>query len=1070
MSKANNFDVVGVLNESRVQHDVALSLTGENAAKTEAAVSLNGKSFTASMWVNYQTDGTLLKHGTKDNNFTASIVDGKLILNVAGQKVPSTVTLPTNKWLFMNISYNAETKTVSAGYAQDDAEVAVLTNVDVPAYEGNGIVSVGGNDLTAKVQELTLWNSARSMAEAQADMYTTKNQATRGLIGYWQMDEGHGGVAADRARNRNMLLPSRNAWWVNGDNYALTLNGETAAAVNIGALNTTNSEDYLVETWFKADETQSGVASVLSTQAMDLRLNAQGRMELAVSGSAIEVKSADLRDGQWHHVAVNVLKSTNGSGSIYLDGELCKQISATVMPVLYGDKLMLGSHRTSVDGNGLYTYDQMLKGAVDEVRIWKGRRTGDVIKSKVYARVKADDEAGLVAYYPMEYFTLDGNNQTVSAATIANSVVSGSAADVLSFFTAGGANAAYTTSKDNTAALKPAPKTENVEFSFVASERQIKVNLLEEPAKIEGCTIYITAKNVKDKNGNIAQPITWTVYVQQNNLKWQEPDVAMTKTVGQSDTFTAVIENRGSESEAWSLSGLPAWLTINTEGGVIKPQTSEALTFTVTESVPIGNYEQIVYLTGNNSIAEPMTLNLKVTGNVPAWAVNPKDYENSMNVIARVEIEGKLMDDEDDIVAAFIGEECRGVAHPAYKERYDGSFITMDIYGNKEAGQEVTFRAYDASTGALYPVVTPSEKITFAPLALIGKYDAPVVLTVSDLIEQQTELKAGWNWLSLYVKRDDMTVPAIFEKIADDVVNVKSQNNGYLSYENGQWGGVLTSAMSNAQMYAVQMKADRQLRIVGQRVDPDNTVIDAGEGWNWIGYYGRQVASVKDALAGLNPENGDILKGQSGVAYYDDYEWAGSLPIMEPGIGYMLKSTTARQFSYPAVTVVAARAMDNDFADEESQSVFKPVNFRKYANNAIMTVRIVANGKALGHSELGVFADDECRTAAQTNEEGVAYLTIPGDDEVTLTFKVAVGDKLIDVVTTVNYEVDGVYGSPMHPLIIDLGDTNGIWEMVSDSNEAPVYDLQGRKVTQDDNSRKLHKGVYIVNGRKVTVK
>ena len=299
---------------------------------------------------------------------------------------------------------------------------------------------------------------------------------------------------------------------------------------------------------------------------------------------------------------------------------------------------------------------------------------------------------------------------------------------------------------------------------------------------------------------------------------------------------------------------------------------------------------------------------MKVTGNVPDWAVNPKDFENSMSVIGRVEIKGTPMDDEDDLVAAFIGEECRGVAHPVYKERYDGSFITMDIYGNNETGQEVTFRAYDASTGTLYPVVTPDRSITFAPLSLIGKYDAPVVLTVEDLIEQQTELKAGWNWLSLSVKASDMTVPAIFGKIADNVVNVKSQHNGYLTYENNSWGGNLTSALSNTQMYAVQLKADSKLRLVGQRVDPASTAITAGEGWNWIGYYGRQVASVSDALAGLQPVNGDILKGQSGVSYFDTYEWAGSLPMMEPGIGYMLNSVTTnnRTFSYPAATVAAA--------------------------------------------------------------------------------------------------------------------------------------------------------------------
>ena len=51
-----------------------------------------------------------------------------------------------------------------------------------------------------------------------------------------------------------------------------------------------------------------------------------------------------------------------------------------------------------------------------------------------------------------------------------------------------------------------------------------------------------------------------------------------------------------------------------------------------------------------------------------------------MSIIGSLDILGVMSDDEDDIVAAFIGDECRGVAHPVYKERYDGYYVTMDIY------------------------------------------------------------------------------------------------------------------------------------------------------------------------------------------------------------------------------------------------------------------------------------------------------------------------------------------------------------------------------------------------------
>lgn len=381
LSKANNFSVVGVLNETEVAHEVAMSVTGaEPTAKTEATMDLSGKSFATSLWVNYSADGTLLQHGTADNGFKVAIENGKLAVSVAGKKLTSDTSLPENKWLYLNVSLDAEAKILSAGYASDADTETLLNEYIATDYEGNGPVSLGGNNLVAKIQELSIWNDSRSMSEAQATMYTTKSQYTNGLMGYWQLNEGHGDVATDKARSRNLTLSSQNAWWIAGDNYALTLDGTKTVAASISALNTTSSDDYLVEAWFKADEQQNGVASVLSTEAMDLRLNESGDLEIALTNNGVETPAVaiqpSLNDGQWHHVAVNVLKSSNGSGVIYVDGQQRKQLAASAMPALYGSKLMLGAHKMP----GFAAYDQQLKGAIDEVRIWKGRRTADVIK------------------------------------------------------------------------------------------------------------------------------------------------------------------------------------------------------------------------------------------------------------------------------------------------------------------------------------------------------------------------------------------------------------------------------------------------------------------------------------------------------------------------------------------------------------------------------------------------------------------------------------------------------------------------------------------------------------------
>jgi len=488
--------------------------------------------------------------------------------------------------------------------------------------------------------------------------------------------------------------------------------------------------------------------------------------------------------------------------------------------------------------------------------------------------------------------------------------------------------------------------------------------------------------------------------------------------------------------------------------GETNPLSETKVDFTILPSAPLGRNEVTVYLRGNDKIDVPLTLNIKVTGNVPDWAVNPYDYESSMNVIGRLIVDGVASDDSDDILAAFIGEECRGIVHPHYNERYGSSYITMDIYGNNdEDAQDVTFRAYDASTGTVYPVVymNNAESIKFQPLTLSGSYATPDVLATQNLLEQQIELKAGWNWISFYVTAADMTVQKLFEKVAEDVLTVKSQSK-FMMYGQNQWDGNLMNALSNGEMYAVKMNADRTLRIVGTRSNSTPTI---SEYWNWIGYTGLQVASLGDALADMNKTNGDIVKAQSGVAYWDTYEWSGSLLLMEPGKGYQVYKT-------PAAGVKAYGAPQ---VSGESSN-FTPIDFRMYPDNAIMAVKVVANGMSMSDIEVGVFAGEECRAAEVTNELGIAYLTIPGDETCELTIKVAVGSEVMDASLTLTYESNAEYGTPASPMVLDLTDVaTGIGGM-GDGQDSDVYDISGRKM----DSRKLQRGVYIINGQKKTVK
>ena len=1084
-----NFYITGVLNGAEVAHETAFSTDGATpqspAAKTEASINLSNKDFSFDAWVHVDGAGILLSHGKGANKLTVgSDKDGKLVVTFGDKSFSSSNSIPMGKWAFLTLNMKADGK-LSAHVADEIVDYDLFSEEQVGVYEGNGPLSVGCG-INAAIHELLLWDEAHDMTIALSNRSKTKSPSTRHLIGYWKMDEGEGTSIRDYARNRHMTM-SGETWRIENENKAVSLDGNHYVNINTSMLPITTADDYAVELWMRGD-VQAGEAQLLQMGEVALWLDSDGTLQLTGkdaylpdAATAMAVNSGKLTDNKWHHVALNVLRQ--GAAAVYVDG--VRGLTANVADVgsINSSNLLLGARRAVVsvtttspdDPSVEYTsevhqYDRPFKGVVDEVRVWNASMSGELLTSNRKVRLTGR-ENGLVAYYPFEVREVDTYGQLVANNNPYDLCGSELMAQLQTLNSSSGQSLVYT---DNAPTLRTKPTLQNVNFNYVTTDNKIVIELDEEPSTIDGCILNFNVFGVLDVNGNSSVDAIWTAFVNQNELEWSEDVLSLEKEVKTEESITATIVNKGGQQQMWTLTGMPSWLTANMEYGTTNPRSETEITFTVSEATPIGKYEETVYLKGNNGIETPLTLNINVTGAVPEWSVNPKDFEFSMNIIGRVEIKNIPMDDEDDIVAAFIGEECRGVAHPMYMERYDGNFITMDIYGNNEAGEEVTFRAYDASTGTLYPVVTPDRDITFEPLALIGKYDKPVVFTVEDLIEQQTELKKGWNWLSLYVITDDMTVPGIFEKIADNVLNVKSQSDGWLTNEEGVWGGNL-GTLYNEKMYAVQLDANRTLRIVGKPVDPDKAPITVGTGWNWIGYYGRQVSSVSNALAGLQPEDSDILKGQSGITYFDDYEWAGTLNMMEPGVGYMLKSVTEgdRLFSYPTSalsgpSLVMKRA--NAAPGAEENSIFKPVNFRNYANNAIMAVRVVAGGRALGHVELGVFVDEECRTASVTNDEGMAYLTIPGDDEAMLSFKVAIGDVVVDANTTITFEVDGVYGSPKHPIIIDLSELTGIWEILGDSRDASVYDLQGRKIRLDGNSQRLSKGVYIINGQKKTVK
>lgn len=1043
LTKTANFIVTGVLNGAEVSHATALGMTGTaNTASTEADINLAGKSFAIDAWVKLKGAGTLLSHGKGQQKLVVGVDDNRhLQVKIGSNVYTSKAEMPTDKWAYLTMNYAVTDKgnTLKAAVAEEATTTDLFTDETVAAYEGNGPLAIGQH-MTGAIHELTLWDEAHDMTAALMEKNKTKNPATRHLIGYWKMDEGEGTVITDYARNRHLRMPGEN-WYLNNENKAITLDGTSHLDIPTADVSPLAADNCAIELWMRADK-QKGETQLLQAGEVELWMNTDGVLQLTSGDNTFSAGTSSLQDKAWHHVALNILR--NGNAAVYVDGERTMATSVTGIGTTASDRMIVGARRTLTE-DGAYKYDRQLVAGIDEIRLWNATLSADILKSRRKMRLNGTEQ-GLVAYYPFEKNTLDAYNQVVTVGTDDDMLRTDHKAvyaDALTF-------------TDEAPALREKKTETNVDYSFTASDNKIVITLNETPATIAACTLNFTVRDLRDVNGNLSLPVCWSAYINNNELAWSKNSIKMTKKAGESHTFEASFTNKSGKQQMWTISGMPSWLKADTEYGTVDPLATETISFEVTEATPVGKYDETVYLTGNDGIATPLTLSLTMEGDKPDWTVDKGKYESTMSIIGTLSILGKPSYNADDIVGVFVDGECRGIAHPAYNERYDNSFLLLDVYGNDDdAGKVLTFKAYDASTGIMYPVTTTSQDVTFSANVLIGKYAAPLLIETADKIEQTTLLSTGWNWTSFYVNADDMNVSSVFASVADGVETVKTKDE-FANCDKGTWYGK-TFDVDNRSMYKARMSSTKVLKLIGSYGSKEDRTITVVPGWNWIAYNNTQTASVADALAGMDPQDGDMIKGQYGFALFDGYEWTGSLKALTPGQGYMLQSASAnvRTFNYPSSLPAYVQ---KKAAAQCKQYSFSPIDHHKYPSNMTITARVTFDGAVQQDAEVGVFAGDECRTAEFTDADGYAYFTVPGDGKCTLRFMLAKDGQtwLSDV--TLDFAEDAICGSYKLPFEVTFGKTTFIDGITADDDtNTRWYDLNGMLL----NGKPSVSGVYM---------
>jgi hypothetical protein len=412
------------------------------------------------------------------------------------------------------------------------------------------------------------------------------------------------------------------------------------------------------------------------------------------------------------------------------------------------------------------------------------------------------------------------------------------------------------------------------------------------------------------------------------------------------------------------------------------------------------------------------------------------------------------------------------------------------------SGKPITFKLWDASTGEIYPTVTPSVGvINFTDQRTVGSTTTPVIFNAENVVEQTISLNNGWTWISTNVTNSN---PTILSQVQTTLKEIGTAFKGAISFlQPPIWIGSL-SAISETEMYMINTSRAYTMTLTGKHTNPATTPVNIKSGWNWIGYTPSFLLPVNDALAGINAQANDQIKGQKSFALYFGNKWFGSLESLQPGSGYMYNSgnPVSYTFKYPSV---ALRSLEQR-SDANEQEYKWTADFARFAHSMTITAIVLDNDVPLESDrvEVAAFCGNECRGSAMLQYvEGLAqpyigFLMIHGEDGDEITYRVfdhATQTEYTATGPVARFLSDNSYGNLLKPAEVRTSGPTGNDRLESGLNIYPnpvkdrlfirrdalqlerveVVDLNGRLVLLEEdftgealNVSRLEKGVYVL--------
>lgn len=109
----------------------------------------------------------------------------------------------------------------------------------------------------------------------------------------------------------------------------------------------------------------------------------------------------------------------------------------------------------------------------------------------------------------------------------------------------------------------------------------------------------------------------------------------------------------------------------------------------------------------------------------PSWSVNESLFSNSMTITGIVEIAGIELTSSNDMIAAFVGTECRGFSQLLPSTILGHSYTYLVINSNEKA-ETVMFKVFQSSTDN---IIELANTYSFVSDASIGNQEKPYIFS-----------------------------------------------------------------------------------------------------------------------------------------------------------------------------------------------------------------------------------------------------------------------------------------------------------------------------------------------------